>query len=276
MKRAHKETPALHFNPPPKVTEHLSVPQFWSNSVHLYVRCVCAPSGYWFMQHVARRTLSLPFTQNAVNTSNLAKMTTKLSFLHLNRMKCLISLLHPTAVGFLQIERCTFCSHMTLIGGRRAEGREAQEGDSKVQRDEIWARGWKGSKLADLCVGFGFKASVHRNPTSKQQHRQPHAYNMQMSIYILHVFFICISNVHICIPNTISSSKYTQTRANRELLTRMRLTRIGGADHDYWSQQMNIVTHSLSLSLSLPCSLSNGRSLQWCVNTRVRFMQRRS
>lgn len=67
----------------------------------------------------------------------------------------------------------------------------------------------KGKELAHLYYGSGLRATVHSNPTSKHQHKQPHAYNMQMYIYILHAYSLCISNMLIFVLQ-IYSTKHTQ------------------------------------------------------------------
>lgn len=49
--------------------------------------------------------------------------------------------------------------------------------------------------------------------TSKRQHERPHAYNMQMHIYILHVSLICISNT-LAFVFQIHSTKHTRFGPN--------------------------------------------------------------
>lgn len=44
------------------------------------------------------------------------------------------------------------------------------------------------------------------NPTSKRQGEQPHAHRMQMRVYILHVYFIYISNAVPFLQRTILKS----------------------------------------------------------------------
>lgn len=88
---------------------------------------------------------------------------------------------------------------------KEGKGRNMRMGEKGKER--------KGKEVAHLCIGSGLKATVHSNPTSKHQHKRPHAYNMQMHIYILHVSFICISNM-LTFVFQIYSTKHTRISPN--------------------------------------------------------------
>ena len=69
--------------------------------------------------------------------------------------------------------------------------KEKRGKDMKEKRKEK-ERSWSTSELA-------LSSKLHGNPTSKHQPKQPHTYimQMQMHIYILHVYYLHFKHIYI-------------------------------------------------------------------------------
>lgn len=105
-----------------------------------------------------------------------------------------------------------------MKGNKGKEEKRAKERKRKEERIGEERRGEERSReQEERKVGLPLLALpsklLHIAVTSKQQHERPHAYNMQMRIYILHVSLICISNT-LAFVFQIHSTKHTRFSPN--------------------------------------------------------------